>query len=194
MTTQVDPVGFLVPDEKRFVRSWVQTNELNQDTLDSLLGNQILQSYTPIFSSVDGTTPPNPGDSATVEGLWFEFYGLVYAYAKVTWGGANLDPGSGNNWFTFTLPVAANPDLADLINPGSPDSAARSPCIGEGAMRDDTSVGTNSQNCTVMLNSSTTVMFLTEQDNAQRAVNHETPFTWAADDLLSIGVRYRRAL
>lgn len=194
MSQLLEPAGFIVPDVKRFVRSWVQTNERNQDRLDSYLGNQTLQTYTPTLSSVSGTTAPNPGDDAEFDGWWFEFYGIVYAWARIIWDGANLDPGEGSNWFTVSLPVAVHASLLDLIPATSPNSTARSPNIGEGGLRDNSSVGTNTQTCSVQLNSETAVLLNTEHNNSQRAVRHDTPFTWAAGDRITILARYRRAL
>lgn len=190
MSQQLSPTDFIIPDEKRFVRSWVQTNENNQDLLDGYLGTQTLQTYTPVFDSVSGSDSPFPGDTAEIEGWWVQFYGIVYAWARVIWGGPNIDPGSGNNWFTFSLPVAVDPLLQDMQFPTGPNNTSRNPCIGEGVLRDDSDLS-SSQTCAVQLNSASTVMLLTEHGMDQRAVRHNVPWTWADGDRISVLARYK---
>jgi hypothetical protein len=189
--TEINPTGFIVPDEHENVRNWTFTNQLNQDLLDRLIGNPDLQAYAAVLGSVQGTTPPNIGDAGSVSGLWIKIFGIVYAYVLVQFGGAGIDPGSGNNYFTISLPVAAHPELVELLHPGESSWASRSPAIGSAFLRDSSAVSTNAQTALVQLRTAQTAVLITERSITSRVVDGENPFVWNTNDRISAFMEYR---
>lgn len=188
--TKLSPTGLIVPDENEPVRNFVLTNEFNQNSLDMLIGSTQLQSYAPTFSSISGTTAPNIGDTGTVTGVWIPVFGMIYGYVLIHWSGSGIDPGSGNNYFIISLPVAVHPDLVEFIHSGSSWSS-RSPAVGSAFLRDNSSLSVNSQTATVQLYDNLNVALITERGNSHRPVVHDDPFTWADGDRISCSFRYR---
>lgn len=174
-------------DEATLVRNFPDVYGINLDDIDNHIGTTGPFSYNPTFGAVPGTAQPNIGDAGTSTGIWYRMLDMVAVYGLVLWSGSGIDPGSGNNWFTVTLPVAAL-DLDVSIATGA------GACIGQAHCRDDSAISAGSQTGTVQLHTTTTAIFNTEQGPTERAFRHDIPFTWATGDRITWSAFYRAAV
>lgn len=190
MTTPLSPTGLLTINNTNFVKNWTQINQFNQNLLDGILGTQKLQTYSPTFEPVDGSSI-NIGSTGSVEGYWYQYFGIVYMWGRVFWSGTGIDPGSGTNHYTFSLPVTPHPILNDLIIGAEGQSAGHSPTIGAGCLRDASNIAGNSQNFILNLIQSNRVWFLIESGHSTRTMTSSQPITWADGDVIILWASYR---
>lgn len=179
MTTRISNSGIdLISTTKaNQVRNFVTYNDLNLNKIDNLIGTGVVSSFTPTLSSPQDE-PPSLGDNSIIKGQWIRMINLVFYWGRLEFGDANVEAGSGSNWFTITLPIPADPGLR------ADQTIGEGATVGNCAMRDISDVN-NLQTGTVQLHSTTTVMFATNHSNNQRAVRHNVPFTWNEGDLLA---------
>lgn len=173
-------------DEEVLVRNFPAVHGINMDELDRWIGTVGPTSYNPVFGAVAGEAQPNIGDTGSSTGLWYRLLDMVFVYGIVVWGGSGIDPGSGSNWFTVTLPVAAL-DLDVSVSTGA------GACVGQAHVRDNSAIAAGSQTATVQLNTTTTAIFNTETGVSQRAFRHDIPIVWADGDRIVWSAFYRAA-
>jgi len=135
------------------------------------LGNGAYTAFTPALQA--STTNPSLGTGADRVGRFVQIGEFVQGWASITFGPSGVSAGSGT--YRVTLPVAAS-------------STSRVRVVGEGRII-DSSAGTSQLVAVEIPASQTAYVELRLPADVTNAV----PWTWAANDVISVAFAYEAA-
>lgn len=172
-------MNLATPGSKSSVRVGNKYIHQNLDALDDFIGGGEVKSYTPVLSSTGITTPPDIGNGTTT-GTWYRFFNLVHVNIVITWG-SDSNQGTGNNWFTVSLPVPMR-GLTPAFETGY------SNVIGSG-LAADYSTGTVMPICAGLYNEDS-LLFHTRHGESGRGLRQSVPWDWGEGDIITVSVKY----
>ena len=136
-------------------------------------------TFTPTLTAV--TTNPTLGATGTATGWYQQIGKLVNGWAKITFGGAGADPGSG--LYKIDLPVTASGNI--------PADTSGGCSIGSGRLYDDS--GSDTWLIDAFLASTSNMRLRYDLQTGTGGVSHAAPFTFADADYITIHFSYEAA-
>jgi hypothetical protein len=140
-----------------------------------------LGTYVPVLTAT--TTNPTLGSGSAQSGWWQRCNNLIIGGAFIRFGTSGVAIGSGN--YQISLPFPA--DTAFMIAAGG---LGTSSVIGDGLVRDNSSVTANSRQFSTYLDTTTT-MLLALANGTNLVITESVPFTFAASDALTVNFTYQ---
>lgn len=147
-------------------------------TADDINNLDLSGTYTPALTA---STDPNLGADGQAVGTWHRNGHELSVWVRFWFSGTGVSAGSGS--YRVSLPFDADTSLMEAN-----ENAGLGMLIGGGRAVDISGTGAASENLTVQLASSTTVLLMAHHTNGQ--VGATVPFGWSDNERLTMYFRY----